>query len=91
MAAIASALFLLVKENGPALQRKLGKPVAFIRENVFGIYLTHALWMFLYTDTVRNWCHPALMIPLATVVIFVLSLLTTLLLRKIPLLKKVVE
>ena len=91
MGAMASAIFLLIKENSAALQPKFGKFVAFTGENVFGIYLTHALWIFFYTDTVRSYCHPAIMIPLSTVVIFVLSLLTTLFLRKIPFLKKVVE
>ena len=90
--AMATAVFVLLKDKA----RKCGKAVLrfvdFVKKDLFGVYLTHALWIIaINTEPIRHCCSEIITLPLITIVIFVLSLFTTKLLRMIPYLRKVVE
>ena len=89
---MAAALFVFIKEITPEIESKTAKFVAYVRQDLFGIYLTHALWLtVLNRAVIRNLCNQAITIPLIAIAVFVLSLYTTKLIRKIPFLKKFVE
>lgn len=88
--AMAVSLFVFVKQLncGKIVQRF----VNFVRKDLFGIYLVHALWLvYINTETVRHCCSVAITLPLITIATFVLSLFTIKLIRLIPVLRKVVE
>ena len=84
------ALFVFVKEM------KVGdraiKFTEYVRNDIFGTYLTHALWLLLLNiSAIRNCTYHIITLPIITIAVFVCSLFTTKLLRKIPFLKKTVE
>lgn len=91
VAAMSTAVFMVVKENA----RNAGRArhiVSYVRKDLFGIYLTHGIWlMLLNVPTLRGLCNIAITIPVLTMVIFLLSLYTTKLIRKIPFMHRVVE
>lgn len=90
--AMASALFILVKEISPKAGKSVLWFVDYVRKDLFGIYLTHALWLLLLDrDPIRNCCNQAITLPMITIAVFILSLYTTKLIRLIPGVKKVVE
>ena len=89
---MAAALFVFIKEISPKIENKTARFVEYVRFDLFGIYLTHALWLTVLNRAVlRNLCNQAITIPLIAIAVFVLSLYTTKLIRKIPFLKKFVE
>lgn len=90
--AMSLALFVLVKQTTPFVEFKWTWIVDYVRKDLFGIYLTHGLWLMVFnTPLFRNLCSTLLTLPLITIVIFFLSLYTTKLLRLVPLLRKTVE
>ena len=90
--ATAAALFVLMKELAPRYGKLTLKLVAFVRKDLFGIYLVHLLWLpIVNTAEFRYCCSGIITIPLITIIVFVLSLFTTKLIRLIPILRKVVE
>lgn len=90
--AMATALFVLVKELAPKCGTQTLKFVDFVRKDLFGIYLTHMLWVpIVNTTTLRHCCSEVITIPLIAIIIFLLSLFTTKLIRLVPGLRKVVE
>ena len=89
---MAAALFVFIKEISPKIENKTARFVEYVRYDLFGIYLTHALWLTVLNRAVlRNLCNQAITIPLIAIAVLVLSLYTTKLIRKIPFLKKFVE
>lgn len=92
VAVMAVAIFVAVKNNEAKYGIKIQILVNYVRKDLFGIYLTHGIWlMLLNVPAVRSLCNLVVMIPLLTLVVFILSLYTTKLLRSIPLVQKVVE
>lgn len=90
--AMALALFVLVKRTVSGKEAHLMRFVEYVRKDLFGIYLTHGIWLLVFnTSLFRNMCNHLITLPLITVVIFFLSLYTTKLIRSIPLLRKTVE
>lgn len=90
--AMASALFVLVKEMASRCGKVVIKTVDFVRKDLFGIYLIHALWLpVVDTESFRHCCSEIITLPLITIIVFLLSLFTTKLIRLIPGLRKVVE
>ena len=86
------ALFVLLKELAPRCRTTVLKFIDFIRKDLFGIYLTHALWLpVINTETIRHCCSEIITLPMIAIVVFLLSLITTKLIRLIPGLRKVVE
>lgn len=86
------ALFTLAKHTASRLKPWLERLVGFVRKDLFGIYLTHAMWLMVFSkygilQGENHWLN----IPVETIVVFVLSLFTTKMLRSIPYLRKVVE
>ena len=89
---IVTALFVLSKELAPKCGTFTLKFIDFVRKDLFGIYLTHALWLpFVNTVAFRHCCSEVITLPLITIIVFLLSLFTTKLIRWIPYLRKVVE
>jgi surface polysaccharide O-acyltransferase-like enzyme len=90
--AISTAVFLVVKELAPKCGKAMLKAVGFVRKDLFGIYLTHALWIpIVDIEAFRHCCSEIITLPLITIVVFMLSLFTTKLIRLVPGLRKVVE
>lgn len=90
--AMSLALFTFIKQIMPKIERKIIGFVEYVRKDLFGIYLTHALWfMVINISPIRNLCNHLITLPLITIAIFFLSLYTTKLLRAIPVLRKTVE
>ena len=92
VAMMASAVFVYIKEHAQTISKSMACLIDYVRKDLFGIYLTHVLWlMLLCKEGVLDITNHAITILLISLVIFVLSLYTTKLIRKIPLLRKVVE
>ncbi len=92
VAAMAAALFVLVKELAPKKGMFTLKIIDFTRKDLFGVYLTHALWLpIVNTEAISHCCSEIITLPLITIIVFVLSLFTTKLIRLVPGLRKVVE
>lgn len=92
VAAMALAVFVFVKEKTPKNGKVISRVVDFVRKDLFGIYLTHALWLpVVNTDTIRHCCSEIITLPVISIVVFILSLFATKLIRMIPYLRKVVE
>lgn len=90
--AMSCALFVLVKELAPRCGTRIEKFVDFVRKDLFGIYLTHALWIpVIDTEAIRHCCSEIISLPMITIIVFLLSLFTSKLIRLIPGLRKVVE
>lgn len=92
VAAMAAALFVLVKTFAPKCGTLTLKFLDFVRKDLFGVYLTHLLWFpIVNTEGFRHCCSEIITLPLITIIVFLLSLFTTKLIRLVPLLRKVVE
>lgn len=92
VAAMATALFVSVKELAPKCGNLVLRIVEWLRKDLFGIYLVHILWLgIVNTKAFRHCCSVIITLPLITVIIFILSLFTTKLIRLIPFLRRVVE
>ena len=89
---MATALFVLVKDRSINIGKKTEKLIGYMRADLFGIYLTHELWvMVVNKDPIRDMCNHVITLPLICVTVFILSLFTTKLIRKIPYVKTIVE
>jgi surface polysaccharide O-acyltransferase-like enzyme len=90
--AMAMSVFVFVKQKTEYKVKSITRVVNYVRNDLFGIYLTHGIWlMIMSVPAVRELTNLAIMIPLLTVIIFVLSLYTTKLIRKISFLQKVIN
>lgn len=90
--AMSLALFVLIKQLTPKIEHKVIAFIEYVRKDLFGIYLTHLMWLYiLNTPIFRDLCNHLISLPLIIIAIFVLSLYTTKVIRLIPLLKKTVE
>lgn len=70
--------------------KKLEKVVDFVRGDLLGIYLIHPFFMgFVFRPRFMDGLSPAVYIPLFTLIVFVASLFTIKLLRKIPVIRYV--
>lgn len=89
---MSMAVFVLVKELAPKCGKVVTKGLEWVRKDLFGVYLTHLIWLnVINTETMRHCCSGAITLPLITLIVFLLSLLTTKLIRLIPFVRKVVE
>lgn len=90
--AMSAALFVLLRQLAPRCGQGVLRFVEWIRKDLFGIYLTHVIWInVVNTDAFRHSCSEIITLPLITLIVFLLSLLTTKLIRLVPFLRKVVE
>lgn len=91
VAMMAIALFVFVKEKSCHIGNRTQRMLEAVRYDVFGVYLVHDLWLMVVNkEVVRNITNHALTLPLICLTVFVLSLFTTKLIRKIPILKHIV-
>ena len=92
VAAMSTAVFLLVKQLASKCGKGMLKCMEWIRKDLFGVYLTHAIWInIINKESLRHCCSEVITLPLITLIVFLLSLITTKLIRLIPYLRKVVE
>lgn len=88
---MATALFMLVK-NKITIANKVKRFVDSVRKDLFGIYLTHCIWLIVFDHVLFfDIGNHMVALPVFVVAVFVLSLLTTRLIRMVPYLRKVVE
>lgn len=88
----ASAVFVLIKQISPKVHTRTRRFVEYVRNDMFGIYLIHAFWLFILNQSkFRDLGNHLLTLPIIAISIFFLSLYTTKLIKMIPGLKKVVE
>lgn len=89
---MSTALYVWMKAHADSLQSRLAGFMNYVRKDLFGIYLTHAIWLIVFNrSSFRFLCSQAITLPIICIVIFILSLYTTKLIRQIPFLRKVVE
>ena len=89
--AVSAAIFVWIRERDSKFGSVVRKVVEYVRKDLFGIYLTHVLWLaVINVPSVRHLCSEMVTLPVISVVVFVLSLFTTKFIRCIPLLRKVV-
>ena len=92
IAMMALAVFVFIKEHAKTISKRMSCLIEYVRKDLFGIYLTHVLWlMLLCKENMLDLANHAITIPLLSVAVFVMSLCTTKLIRKIPFLRSVVE
>ena len=90
--AMSAALFVLMKSIAPKCENSVKKIINNIRKDLFGIYLIHVIWIDIVgTLALRYCCSLIVTLPLITIIVFILSLITTKLIRIVPYLRKVVE
>lgn len=90
--AMSLSLFVFIKKTVSTIENKLMKFVEYVRKDLFGIYLTHGIWLMIFNTAIfRDICNQLITLPLITIIIFFFSLFTTKLIRHIPLLHKTVE
>lgn len=69
--------------------------LSIITPNIFGVYLIHALYLHIlwliwnHLQLEENFISSLFYIPILTIIIFIVSLCTTMIIRKIPLLRKI--
>lgn len=89
---LSLSVFLLGKclDGWLTKSEKLKKAINFVRGDLLGVYLIHPLFMrFVFRPHFMNSLSPAVYIPFFTIVVFVASLFTIKLLRKIPVIRYV--
>lgn len=92
VAAAAVFVFVLVKELAPKCGTRMLKFTESVRKDLFGVYLIHAIWLpVINTYQIRHCCNVLITMPIISMLIFILSLITTKLIRQIPILRQVVE
>lgn len=92
VAMMSAALFVFVKENTTDIGPRCTRFIDYVRNDLFGIYLVHAMWlMVINKDIFRDLCNHVISLPLICIIVFVVSLFTTKILRKIPYIKTIVE
>lgn len=89
IALLASAIFVWAKYADWQRWRLL---IGRLRPLLFGIYLVHLVWVIPLTrDFVYTRLHPAVYVPLCSVVVFLLSMASAWLISKMPLLRRTIE
>jgi surface polysaccharide O-acyltransferase-like enzyme len=84
---LASSIFLMIRFNKLRVPHFITAAKDFTCRYNFGIYLSHALILYLLDDILGinyNFCTPLIAIPATAVICFLLSLLLVWLLSKIP-------
>ena len=85
-------IFSMVKDRFNNLDSKMNKFFQFAGSHTLGIYLVHKIILDLFNDVfgIRwNFINVVLSIPLLTVCVFILSGLASIILSKIPIIKKI--
>lgn len=89
VAAETIAIYVLISRR---FKDKSSKVITFISKYSFGIYLSHplVLWIFSLTGFMPDFINPLIGVPVVTASATVISLLLSMLLRKIPKLGKII-
>lgn len=92
IAMMALGLFVAIKESTNRYMKYLKKIVDYVRKDLFGIYLIHGVYLLLFNRAFfRDISNHAITLPLITIAIFTASLFTCKFMRRIPVLRRVVE
>lgn len=84
---LASGVFLLCRSNMPKAHAWVKRARDFAGSYIFGIYLSHALILYLIADNFNidyTMCTPWVSIPVTALISFLLSLLLVYIISKIP-------
>ena len=84
----ASSIFILIVKN----EHKIKNPIiAKLSKYSFGIYLIHMIFLEVLKSNINIIrLNPIVFIPLITIIIYTLSLLSCIIIKKIPLIKKII-
>lgn len=89
---MSTAVFLFVMRQSPGIERRLSRFTDYVRKDLFGIYLVHVFWLEVFylgfKSYMYNHVFSYVLFPL---IVFLFSLYTTKLLRKIPFISQFVE
>lgn len=88
--AMSLGLFTLIKQATPKIEHRLIYFIEYIRKELFGIYLTHVIWLLVLMKF-QDICNRLITLPIIIILVFILSLYTTKMIRRIPLLRKTIE
>lgn len=89
---MAAALFVFVKRHSSKFENSMKGFIDYVRKDLFGIYLVHIFWLNLIDNgIIRNMFNYAISFVVIALLVFIFSLYTTKLLRKIPFLSQFVE
>ena len=90
--AMSAAVFVSMKSIVPKFGNIVVKITNCVRKDLFGVYLIHVFWLPIVNAVVfRHCCSEIITLPLITIIVLILSLITTKLIRLVPFLRKVVE
>ena len=86
------AIFIFCRYNCYQLNDKIVKFINYVRKDLFGIYLIHIVYISILCRPIfMNLCNYIISIPIIALMVFVLSLYSVKIMRKIPVFKKFVE
>lgn len=88
--AMSLGLFTLIKQATPKIEHRLICFIEYIRKDLFGIYLTHLIYLNVLMKF-QDICNRLITLPIIMILVFILSLYTTKMIRRIPLLRKTIE
>lgn len=92
IAMMAVSIFVVIKEKSYRFGGFVYKMVEYVRKDLFGIYLIHGIYLLFFNRTFfRDLGNHIITLPIISIAVFSASLFTCKLMRKIPLLKRVVE
>lgn len=87
----SAAVFLYVKNHSRHCGQRVRQIVDYVKDYTLGIYLVHIFWIrFLATEPVRHFCSIYITLPVLIIAIFLISFLTVAILKRIPVVKKIV-
>lgn len=91
VAIVAIAAFLFAKN---VMKKEVPRPLNIINNTSFGIYLIHMLVLNVFADeifyVIKDSVHPILSIPICVLINLIISSIVILIMKKIPLVKKLV-
>lgn len=90
--AMSLAVFVFIKENIKEIKPRTSRFVDHIRHDLFGIYLVHPMWLMIVNKNIfRDLCNHVISLPIICILTFVLCLYTVKLIRRIPVVRRIVE
>lgn len=92
VAVVAFATYIAIKQIKEKYGIRFNNTISIVSKYSFGIYLSHPLilWIFSLVDFMPNFINPIIGVPIVTVCAFSISLLLSMILRKIPKIGKLI-
>ncbi|MEH7224659.1 acyltransferase family protein [Bacillus sp. JJ1566] len=91
---VSVGVFILFKSREESLSKPIPMLFQWINQTSFGIYLIHILVMSLFMESIFNKIyynlHPIISIPLNVAIVITISLIAVIIIRRIPVIKKII-